>query len=366
VGVYGFAQVDYLLDGENLVCKNAPQTVVKTLPITGETELDDDFETDYVGDILLCSESVSVSRVEAETGQLVVIGEVALNVCALKADDSLCSYERLVPFRVELPSDELLPEHKVNAAVFVKSVALTAGTDEDKGKSRITASFVLSVAAEAYLSEELPTVEDAFALTCALKTEKKQVENCVLDGLLCLTERISGTASLSADINYSSLLAAAVTPRAEIHCRGGEAEGVIYAEVLLRDADGTNRSATLSLPFAFPIAYGEGLEAEAFGTVCGLSVRQRREGEVEAEATLKTTVKLYRKTQVEFIREATEGEAIAENDSAISVYVPREGDGLWEIAKRLHREPSDLQRCNPELEFPIQKGKRIFVYRRKY
>lgn len=366
VGVYGIAQTDYLLDGENLVCKSAPQVVVKTLPITGETELEDDFETDYVGDILLCSESVNVARIEAEAGQLVVQGEVALNVCALKADDSLCSYERLVPFRVELPADELLPEHKANAVVCVKSVALTAGTDEDKGKSRISANFVLSVSAEAYLPEELPVVEDAFALNCDLKTVKKRVESKVLDGVLCLTERISGTASLSADINYSSILAAAVTPRAEMTCRQGEAEGVIYAEVLLRDADGTNRSATLSLPFAFPISYGEGLEAEACGTVCGLSVRQRREGEVEAEATLKVTVRVYRTLGAEYITEATAGAPIEENDSAISVYLPSAGESLWEVAKRLHREPSELEKSNPELEFPIQKGKRIFVYRRKY
>lgn len=369
VGVYGIAQAEYLSGGEGLVCKRAPQTVVKILPIAGETEIEDDFETDYVGDILLCSENVSVSRVEAEAGQLVVQGEVALNVCALKADDSLCSYERLVPFRAELPADELLSEHKASAEVCVKSVAVTAGTDEDKGKSRISASFVLSVAAEGYIPEELPTVEDAFALSSELKTEKTQTESRVADGLLCLTERISGTASLSAEINYSSLLAAAVTPRAEIVCHrgenGGEAEGVMTAEVLLRDADGTNRSATLSLPFAFPVRYDEGLEAEASGTVCGLSVRQRREGEVEAEATLKATVRLYRKIGAEYLTEAAEGAPIEENDSAISVYLPSEGDGLWEIAKRLHREPSELEKSNPELEFPVQKGKRLFVYRRR-
>ena len=50
-------------------------------------------------------------------------------------------------------------------------------------------------------------------------------------------------------------------------------------------------------------------------------------------------------------------------DAAISIYALRAGEGLWEVAKRLHREPAELKRCNPELAFPVKAGERIFVYR---
>ena len=115
---------------------------------------------------------------------------------------------------------------------------------------------------------------------------------------------------------------AAVLPRAEISCKrgenGGEAEGAVFADVILCDPDGVHRSAELSLPFLFPVKFEEGYIAEAEATVCGLSVRQRREGEAEAEATLKVTLKLYKETTAEYISEIEEGEAYKENDSAIS------------------------------------------------
>ena len=66
----------------------------------------------------------------------------------------------------------------------------------------------------------------------------------------------------------------------------------------------------IRFPFLFPVKFEEGYIAEAEATVCGLSVRQRREGEAEAEATLKVTLKLYKETTAEYISEIEEGEIL--------------------------------------------------------
>lgn len=369
ISVYGTVQAEYLAGGEGIVAKKSGQPIVKTVCVSGESETDDEFDTDYIGDILMHSENVNVGYVTAEAGQIVVSGEISLNLCALKSDLSLCSYERLVPFRLEIPCDEAMPKLPASAKVRVKSAVLTAGTDEEKGKCRMTAELILSADCELYIRDELPACEDAFSPECELKFKKETRTGRVLVDILRFTERVSGPASLSRTIDYSTALQAAVLPRAEITCKrgdnGGEAEGAIFAEVLLCDADGAHRSAELSLPFLFPVSYDADCIAEADATVCGLSVRQRREGEAEAEATLKVTLRLYRETKAEYISEAEEGEAYRENDCAVSIFIPRAGDGLWEIAKQLRRAPEEVEKSNPELKFPVGAGERIFVYRRK-
>lgn len=370
VSVYGTAQAEYLTDGEGIVAKKSSQTIVRSALASGEAETEDEFETDYLGDVLLHSESVNVTYVAAEAGQVCVSGEIALNICALKSDLSLCSYERLIPFRIEIPCEEALPGLSSDARVRVKSATLTAGTDEERGKCKIDAEFILSADCEVYIRDELPVCEDAFSPYCELRLKKERRTGRYLSDILRFTERVSGSASLSATIDYSSSLQAAVLPRAEISCKnagenadGGEAEGAVFADVILCDADGTHRSARLSLPFLFPLKYDGGCAAEAEATVCGLSVRQRREGEAEAEATLKVTLKLYKETSAEYVSETEEGEEYPENDSAISVFLPKEGDGLWEIAKQLRRPPEEVEKSNPELKFPVKKGERIFIYR---
>ena len=161
-------------------------------------------------------------------------------------------------------------------------------------------------------------------------------------------------------------LQAAMLPRAEITCRkpekGVEAEGVVFAEALLKAADGGYKTATLSLPVLFPVDIdGESVEADAL--VCGLTVRRKKDGVTEAEATLKLSLTAYKEKEWSYISEVEEGESYAESDCAFSVFLPVAGENLWQTAKRLRCAPESLQKNNPDLQFPLKEGQRIFVYR---
>ncbi len=68
--VYGGKQMEYLTGGEGVIVKNDEQTLCKTVCVSGETEGEDEFETEYVGDILLHSENALVHRVTAASGQI--------------------------------------------------------------------------------------------------------------------------------------------------------------------------------------------------------------------------------------------------------------------------------------------------------
>lgn len=364
--VYGSKQLEYLSGGDGIVAKKDAITVCRTVCVSGETESEDEFETDYVGDILLHSESAVVNHVSANAGQIEVEGELNLNICVLKSDESICSYERLIPFRMQVPCDEAFGRVSAGARVDVKSARLVAGSDEEKGKCKIVLSYCL--AADCFLSvkEDISVVSDAFSTTEELLLKRRNDGGRYLTNHIKCTERISGTAALSPELDGEYTLQAAVLPHAEIVCRKGErgmeAEGIAQAEVILRGVDGGYRKATLSLPFLFPVdADGDILEADC--VVCGLNVRRKKSGETEAEATLKLCIRTYEERSWEYVGEAIEGEEYGENDSAFSVFIPRAGEDLWQVAKRLSCPPEELQKSNPELEFPVKEGERIFVYR---
>ena len=364
--VYGGKQMEYLIGGDGVVTKRETQTLCKTVCVSGETEAEDEFETEYVGDILLHSENALVNRVTAVSGQIEVEGELHLNICVLRSDESVCSYERLIPFQMQIPSDEAFGKVSAGARVIVKSAHLTAGTDEEAGRSKIVFSYCLSADCFLSVQEEIPVVADAFSTDCELLLKKANDRGRYLLKCEKIVERVSGVAVLSPATEGEYLLQAAVLPRAEITCRKGErgmeAEGVVLAEVLLCNGEGIHRTATLSLPFMFPIeGYGEIVEADC--VVCGLNVRRKKNGETEAEGTLKISLRYYEEKEWEYISEATEGEAYIGNESAFSVFIPHAGEDLWQVAKRLNCAPEDLQKSNPDLKFPVEDGKRIFVYR---
>ena len=364
--VYGSKQTEYLTGGENLICREEEITVCKTVCVSGETEGEDEFESDYVGDILLHSERAIVHRVDVNAGALDLEGELALNICVLKEDNTVCSYERLIPFRMQVPSDEAFGKASASARICVKSARLTADTDEDKGKSKIVLSYCLAADCFLHVTENLTVAQDAFSPSSQITLKKENEGGRYVTNLLKCTERVNGIAALSPVLDGEYSLQAAVLPRAEITLkkgeRGMEAEGGVMADVLLCGADGAHRSAELSLPFVFPVDI-DGDEAEAECLVCGLNVRRKKSGETEAEATLKLCVKSYKEISWQYPSHVEEGEEIAVENGAFSVFIPRAGEGLWELAKRLRCAPEDIQKSNPTLEFPIREGERIFVYR---
>ena len=134
------------------------------------------------------------------------------------------------------------------------------------------------------------------------------------------------------------------------------------ATLLVLGADGSHRGVEVSLPFSVPVQ-AEG-ECRVNVLVCGMSARQRREGEIEAEATLKIALTGEAVLPFSLVTAAEEGEAIARSDSAVSILIPDAGDGLWELAKRLGKAPEEVAASNPGLEFPVREGQRVIIYRK--
>jgi hypothetical protein len=246
----------------------------------------------------------------------------------------------------------------------VKSAQITVTTDEEKNKSKINVSLVLYSECLFYVKEEISVCEDVFSTECNLFIKEGKIGGRCLTNAQFFTERIGGNASLNVTFDGDFTVRSVVKCKTELNCKklpnGYEAEGYVEAETLLECADGL-RNATLILPFVFPLQVSEG-EVALNGVAYGLSAR--RVGErVEADCTLKITARTYQKQESSYVASVEEGEKYQEPTCAISIYIPTEGDGLWEVSKKLKRNPIDVQKSNPDLEFPIKKGERLFVYR---
>lgn len=361
ISVYGAKQLTYFAGGESIVTKKEEIQLCKTVCVSGETEGEDEFDADVFGDILLHDEETLVHRVVASAGQVEIEGEMIVSVCALTSDGELCSYERLIPFKTSIPCEDAFGDVSAWARVAVKSAHVTAGVDEDKNTSKILLTYVLS--ADCFLSskESLLLPIDAFCTEAELLVKKEKGAGRYLTNLEKRVERIGGVATLSQDFDGDYTLQCATLPKADIFVNGGEAEGVITAEVILCAGDGSHRRALLSLPFTFPIRIGE--EVEASAVVCGLNVKRSKEGVTEAEATLKMSLRSFEKREWEYVCEGETGDAFEDNGSAISLFTLRAGEDLWQVAKRLGRDPDELKKSNPELEFPVKEGERLLVYR---
>lgn len=155
-------------------------------------EVEEEFETDYVGDILSHSESAYVTRAVCGNGTIDVAGEIELGILAKRAGEKeLVSYERLIPFRTEISCDEAESHDGCDASVCVRSVNISANCDEDKNKCAIVAEIALEIGGKVYLTQQLPLCEDAFSPSCECAVERASMSYDEQTAAFLATERVS-------------------------------------------------------------------------------------------------------------------------------------------------------------------------------
>ena len=365
IDVFGTKTREYLIGGENLVVKKKPAAMIKAFCVSGEVQTEDEFDTDYVGDILLHSERAILSSAVAKAGQIDISGEACVNFCVLKRDDSLCSYERFIPFALQIPCEEAFGNVGVGVRLTVDEITINAACDEERGVSQMNVDIVVKADCTVYVKEEILVTDDAFSLTHEITLKKEKSGGRYLTNCKRMVEHVGGDGVLLGGNTADGALVTAFAPHAEVTCRktqsGGEIEGVLQADLLIKGEDGGYKRNLLSLPFLFPIGEIDD-ETEAEAVVSGVSIRKKADGGIAAEGTLKLFVKTYRQIAEEYVCQAEEGEEYPKTNAAFQIFAPREGEDLWQVAKRLKKRTEEVEKCNPDLRFPIQKGEKIFIY----
>ena len=83
----------------------------------------------------------------------------------------------------------------------------------------------------------------------------------------------------------------------------------------------------------------------------------------ELECVLKIRVSETTTVERFAITDISVGAEKEENTSAISVYVAKESDTLWDVCKELGASAEKIMELNPDLQFPLKASDRIIIYR---
>jgi hypothetical protein len=367
IEVYAQAERNYLSDAEGAIINKENKDLYSAVTFSGESEVEDDFEADSLVDVLIPAAQAVITSCRCGTAEIEIEGEIYLSLFAMRGDAPVC-LDRVIPFKSVIVCDYSVTGTFARADAEIKNLNVNATVNEERGKCNI--NFVCELAFDGvfYSKNEVTLAVDAFDTQKALNINFVEEVAYPCQEIKVITERISGIASCKSKLDYTCQFRAAAQPYAEYNyvAESGAVEGGMCA-LLIYEQNGEIKSAPFTLPFAIPLNadLGEGDEIKSEIAVCGVNVKQPAEGELEVEAVLKICVCVSKKATASYIAAIEEGENLPASNSAISVYFPAAGDGLWDVAKKLRRSPNDVEACNPELTFPLTGRERIVIYRGK-
>lgn len=365
--VYSRTERTFIGGADGAFLRSESVKFASVVTFAGESEVEDDFDADSVVDVLIpCAKAVVLSST-CGTGEVQVGGEIYLSLFAMREQSPVC-LERIIPFKCTVPCDDASVGHGAAATVEICDLNVTANVNEDRGKCQI--NFVCSLSISGWFADEHSeeVAIDAFSDTNNLNLT--YAEECVpcCEDVKVYTERVTGLAATKSKLTYDCKFLAAALPQAEcaFNAETGSVEGAVNT-VLIYEQGGEIKSTEVNLPFSVALngVCEEGQKVFKDVAVCGVSVRLKAEGEAEAEATLKISATVCGESKIKYLTQIEEGEEVEVNDCAVSVFLPAAGDGLWDIAKKLKKSPSEVSACNGELTFPLTGKERIVVYRGK-
>lgn len=360
--VYGSAERSYITAAEGAVCRFEPLKLLSAVTFSGESEVEDDFDAAGVEDILSHDAKAIVTDCRCGGGEVRISGEIYLSLLAVRGSEPV-ALDRAIPFSAEILCDDAITPVRAMCCAQLKEVSVSATVNEERGRCGINFGASLSFFGCFYSEHEAAAATDAFITDaeCALSTCSESVPAC--GDIRVYTERVGGPCAVKAKIDYSCAFRVALCPRAE--CSYSEDTGMLEGAVnfvLVYSREGQTHSAEVALPFSVKLK-GVGACASIDMAVNNVSVRQRAEGECEAEASLKIVAVLSAPQKCSYITELAEGEKCGE-PSAITVFIPSAGETLWSAAKRLKMPPEEVaEACGAS--FPLKGDERIVIYRPK-
>ena len=362
ISVFASAERNILTGADGAICNRENKKLYTAVTFSGESEVEDDFDCN-AEDVLIPAAEVLVLDCNCRAGAVEISGEIYLSLLAVRGGKPVC-LDRIIPFKSEIACEDALLERKAVCRAEVKEISVNARVNEERGKCDVELVAQLNFAGQYYDEEEVSVIYDAFSKENNLQLTYAEETATPCGEIKAYTERVTGLCATKAKLDYTCAFLAAALPKVEFARSQGGIEGSVSA-TLLYEQNGEIHSTEVNLPFSVSLAGLSESCTDITVAVCGVNIRQRSEGECEAEAVLKIAAADCEESTVKYLTEAVEGEALNTNDCALSVYIPTAGDGLWETAKKLLQSPEEIQATNPELSFPLSGKERILIYRPK-
>ena len=359
ISVYATAERNILTSAEGTITLTETKKLYSAVPFSGESEVEDDFDCN-AEDVLIPAASVLVTDCNVSAGMAEIKGEIYLSLLAVREGKPVC-LDRIVPFKCEISCESALLARKAVCHAEIKEISVEARVDEEKGKCGVDTVIGLAFSGVYYDEEESQLILDAFSCDNQLNLTFAEENSSPCTEIKVYSERVSGLCATKAKLDYTCALLAAAAPKAEFARTENGIEGTVSA-TLIYEQDGIH-STEINLPFAVELAGLNNCNGEISVAVCGVNIRQRSEGECEAEAVLKISAPDSENCSVRYVSDIAEGEKIAACDSAITVYVPAAGDDLWSVAKKLCQSPDEIKASTSDLTFPLTGNERILVFR---
>ena len=372
-GIFQNSALDVAVPDEKLYTKQSEIDVTSFLnkivyKSTATVEIMKDAKTSK---ILYTNYAGCVKTVTPSNDYFTVMGEIVLTTISLSEDGSLRSNIKEIPYTEEIEAKGVDKESVIQSRFMSTSEAVIMQNEEGNAYiiempftivSNIYKSTKKSCIIDAYsIDREVNLTTESFEQNEFLQT--KSIEENIIANL-SLSEKTDRIEKILSTIPINISVVNAYTKNGEIVVEGIASFSLTYYS---EDDEGNNilNSVLLEVPYSLNILAPdviEGDEVDVNLSVGDINIKSKRGRELDIIAGVKVNYSVVRPFVSAMVTKVVYGEEKPQKDYALEIYVAKEKQTIWDIAKELNISSEDLNKQNPELTLPISAGEKIIIY----
>lgn len=372
---YEKSEINALSGGENLIVDAREVPVVKSFGLKeGVFPVEEEFELNYsVQEVLSHRADAIVTAVQCGVGSIIIDGEVFVTLIILQKNEKrdIIRENKVLPFRYELECEDAMPTMQATARAKEKSFKTDISVDPEKGTSTLISNVTLQFEGEAFAKTSASIASDAFSTSDELelvfdefpyyKACEQYGLNYVAKGKSAVDELPVGAQILAVGGEKAEIISAIKSEN------GIEVTGTVSAIGYFKDGDGKVFTRKMETSFEKIIEYANDISDTVEITCVAVKATAKIVSLTETELDFELLFTVYpcERSSIKYVKDVKCSGEKQECASAISVFIPMEGEDLWSLSKRLNVCPETLVLTNKDLQFPLTGKERIVIYRQK-
>jgi len=348
---------DYVKEEKTYEYERVVNTINESFNEVVEQEI-----SNKVDELLYYTGNVKLKNVIAGIDTVTFEGEANI-VVNLVENGSLISVNKVIDIKQEVAALSVVPNCLVDASLNLTGLKVTASVSEIDQKTNLIFAIEVGVNAVIYSKETMAVVEDAFSV----KQETNVNSECVLkenyEGEGYYFDNINASFHADKEVYELSFVSNA---KAHITDIKSEEKGVIVSggvEVNLVALNEIKENILVAGFIPYSINVPEASLNDKFEIEVDIkSFKLRGQNDIEITAELFVVYKKYQDEYITFINNIEENEEREQSNAAIRVYIVKDGEGLFDVAKTLCVKPEDILAQNPIVQDGLVGGMRLIVY----
>lgn len=361
--------------GDNVFVKNDILTYSSFVgTVQDRFEENNDLEIkDSVSKVLTVCPSVYLESVEVFDRYVQVKGGIFVDVSYVTDNNVIRTMQGRFDFSREVAGDDVGTDSFVQSVVQIalNDVKITTSLDADMAIVNVFVPIMYK--GFVFNKTTVDVVSDLFSGTHYTGINVNSLPTMREYAELSFDDKISGSVEIQESAPFIDEMLGVccgnvTLANASVNDGNFTVEGVAHTNVLYLNKElNTICSVEVEMPFSLvnPVDYPNESTPIVHLSLTEINARARRGKDIEVTATLLAFANFFENDKDAVITAVTEEDEVLEEDCALSIYLAKDGDTIWDIAKELRVSPESLIEQNPNLSEPIVAGTKIVVYRQK-